>query len=356
MRGYPTGDFKPLNSITRAETAKIIVSVLGVDVEDVIIGDLKVHYIDVGQGDSIFIEFPTRETALIDGGPRSSGQKVLNYLDKQNVKRIDYLIAIHPHEDQIGGLIDVVNNYEIGKIYIPNVEHATKTFEDFLLAIQNKGKKITAAKAGNMIIDKKGLSVKILAPEDNFNYDNLNDYSVVIKLNYKNISFLFTGDAESLSESTTMSKGYDLKADVLKVGHHGSKTSTTDEFLSKVAPKYAVISCGLNNSYGHPHTEIINKLRARGIQIYRTDLDGTSVAISDGKDIVFEKKASEKVGDDKEVEPPITDDKVEVYVTKSGEKYHRDSCSSLRKSKIAISLKEAKKKGYEPCKICNPPR
>lgn len=356
MRGYPTGDFKPLNSITRAETAKIIVSVLGVDVEDVIIGDLKVHYIDVGQGDSIFIEFPTGETALIDGGPRSSGQKVLNYLDKQNVKRIDYLIAIHPHEDQIGGLIDVVNNYEIGKIYIPNVEHTTKTFEDFLLAIQNKGKKITAAKAGNMIIDKKGLSVKILAPEDNFTYDNLNDYSVVIKLNYKNISFLFTGDAESLSESTMMSKGYDLKADVLKVGHHGSKTSTTDEFLSKVAPKYAVISCGLNNSYGHPHTEIINKLRARGIQIYRTDLDGTSVAISDGKDIVFEKKASEKVGDDKEVEPPITDDKVEVYVTKSGEKYHRDSCSSLRKSKIAISLKEAMKKGYEPCKICNPPR
>lgn len=334
------------------------------------VGNLKVHYINVGQGDAIFIELPNGENALIDGGPRSSGQTVLNYLNEQKVKKIDYLVATHPHEDHIGGLVGVINNYDIGKIYMPDVAHTTKTFENLLLAIQNKGNKITKAKAGEAILDKEGLSLYILAPEESVSGDNLNNYSVVLKLDYKNNSFLFTGDAESESEGIMIGRGYDLKADVLKVGHHGSSTSTTNEFLNKVEPKYAVISCGKDNKYGHPHQEIITKLNNKNIEIYRTDLDGTIIATSDGENINFNKKPTEIIGtaaavgsssgeknsSNTETEAPVTDNVEEVYITNTGTKYHRSSCSSLSKSKIPISLKEAKNQGYEPCKRCSPPR
>lgn len=351
------------------------------------VGDLKVHYINIGQGDAIFIELPNGENALIDGGPRSSEQTLLNYLSKQSIEKIDYLVATHPHEDHIGGLAGVIKKYDIGKIYMPDVTHTTKTFENLLLAIQSKGYKITKAKAGDFIIDKEGLSIRILAPEENKSGNNLNDYSVVLKLDYKNNSFLFTGDAESESEGIMISRGYDLKADVLKVGHHGSTTSTTNEFLNKVDPKYAVISSGKDNRYGHPHNEIINKLNNKNIKIYRTDLDGTIIATSDGENITFNKKPTEKSNsssgqtnsntqakapannntetnkpveskeaEKESVKTPATDNVEEVYITSTGSKYHRDSCRTLKKSKIPISLKEAKNQGYEACKICNPPR
>lgn len=272
-----------------------LISAVGcsIDIDEVdndIIGNLQVHFIDVGQGDSIFIELPNGETALIDGGPRSSEEMVLNYLSKQGVEKIDYLVATHPHEDHIGGLIGVVENYDIGKIYMPDVVHTTKTFENLLLAIQNKGYKISKAEAGDRILDKEGLSIHILAPEINVSVDNLNNYSIVLRLDYGKNSFLFTGDAESQSEETMINKGYGLKSDVLKVGHHGSSTSTTDEFLNKVEPKYAVISCGKDNRYGHPHEEIIAKLTNKNIKIYRTDMDGNIIATSDGEKITFSAK------------------------------------------------------------------
>jgi len=254
---------------------------------DEIEGILKVHYIDIGQGDSIFIELPNGEKALIDGGPRSSEETLLNYLDEQGVERIDYLVATHPHEDHIGGLDGVINNYDIGKIYMPDVVHTTKTFENLLLAIQDKGYKITRAMAGDTIVDMEGLGLYILAPEEDADWEDLNNYSVVVRLEYKNNSFLFTGDAEKDSEDIMISKGYDLKAEVLKVGHHGSTTSTTDEFLDRVDPKYAIISCGADNKYGHPHKEILAKLEEKNIEIYRTDIDGTIVVKSDGKSISF---------------------------------------------------------------------
>ncbi|NLX61543.1 MAG: MBL fold metallo-hydrolase [Tissierellia bacterium] len=254
---------------------------------DQIEGTLRVHYIDVGQGDSIYIELPNGEIALIDGGPKSSEEALLNYLDEQGVEKIDYLVATHPHEDHIGGLVGVIKNYEIGKIYMPNVVHTTKTFENLLLAIQDKGYKITKAMAEDTIIDEAGLSLYILAPEIDADWEDLNNYSIVLKLNYKNNSFLFTGDAERESEEIMLTKGYDLRAHVLKVGHHGSTTSTMDEFLDKVDPQYAIISCGVDNKYGHPHKEIVAKLQERNIKIYRTDLDGNIVVKSDGENISF---------------------------------------------------------------------
>lgn len=252
-------------------------------------GTLKVHYIDVGQGDSIFIQLPNKETMLIDGGTKSNGDTVLNYLKEEKVEKIDYLVGTHPHEDHIGGLIEVINQYDIGKIYMPDIVHTTKTFENLLLAISNKGYKMNKAIAGDMILNEEALSLKILAPEKDYQSSNLNNYSVVIKLDYKGNGFIFTGDAEKASEDTMLNMAYDLKADVLKAGHHGSNTSTTDGFLDKVNPKYVVISAGTNNRYNHPDQDILDKLKARNIQVFRTDLDGTIVAESDGRNITFTK-------------------------------------------------------------------
>lgn len=305
---------------------------------------LKVHYIDVGQGDSTFIQLPNGETMLIDGGTRGAGSDLIEYLDKQNVKKIDYIIATHPHEDHIGGLVEVINKYTVGKIYMPEVTHTTKVFENLLLAIQNKDKKISKAVAGEVILDKDRLNIKIIAPEKGFDDSNLNNYSVVIKLDYINNSFLFTGDAEVKSENIILDRGYDIRADVLKLGHHGSDTSTTPDFLDKVKPKYGVISAGKDNKYGHPNKSTIDNLVTRNIEIYRTDLEGTIIAISDGKRISFNEKEDSDI-----------DEEYLVYRTNTGDKYHLSDCRTLKDSKVSISLNEAIKQGYTPCKICNPP-
>lgn len=332
---------------------------------------LAVHYLDVGQGESIFIQLPNGQTLLIDGGTKSNGGIVLGYLKNLKVNKIDYLVATHPHEDHIGGLIGVINQHDIGQIYMPKVSHTTKAFEDLLLAIKNKGNKIKSAKAGTIIFDTEELNIEIIAPEESNSDNNLNNHSAVIRLQYKNNSFLFTGDAEKESESKMVSSRYDLKSDVLKVGHHGSNTSTTDSFLNKVEPKYAVISCGAGNTYGHPNDEVMSKLGTKDVTIFRTDLDGTIVATSDGERITFEKKGSSiknaasasigsstqsgegNTGESSVVKAPETDYVEEVYITNTGAKYHRGGCSSLKKSKIAISLEKAKG-SYGPCKRCNP--
>ena len=214
-----------------------------------------------------------------------------------------------------------------------------------------------------MILDQDGLNIEIVAPEEGCSDNNLNNHSVTIRLEYKNNSFIFTGDAEKESENRMVSRGHNLQADVLKLGHHGSNTSTTDSFLEKVGPKYAVISCGFDNTYGHPDQGIISKLNAKNIEIFRTDLDGTIVARSDGENISFDKKGSSvkssgqnnitKTVEKPEVKPPATDNIEEVYITNTGSKYHKENCASVNKSKIPISLEKAKE-SYEPCKRCSP--
>ena len=249
---------------------------------------LKVHFIDVGQADSILIQ-QGNNAMLIDAGNNEDSETVKNYIAKQGIKKLDYVIGTHAHEDHIGGLDYVINNFEIDKIYMPKATSNTKTFEDVVTAIKNKEMKITTPVPGDSF--KLGeADCKILAP-NSASYKDLNNYSIVIKVTYKNNSFMFTGDAEAISETEMLNKGFDVKADVLKVGHHGSSSSTSDEFLKKVSPKYAVISAGKDNDYGHPHKEIMKKLKDSGIAVYRTDESGTIIFTSDGNNISFNTKS-----------------------------------------------------------------
>lgn len=326
-------------------------------------GPLKVHYIDVGQADSILIQLPDAKNILIDGGNNADGPAVIRYLKDQGVSRLDYVIATHPHEDHIGGLDAIIDAFDIGKVYAPRVIHTSQTYEDFLRAVQGKGLKITEAKAGVSLDTGSDASAVFVAPNGT-DYEDLNNYSAVLKLNYKDTSFLFAGDAEAVSENEMLLAGYNLKADVLKVGHHGSDSSTTPEFLAAVSPKYAVISVGKDNDYGHPSPDVLTRLSAAGIEVFRTDEAGTVVTTSDGTKITFDKSASpikerapDKYGGST-VSPVPTGgigNDITVYITATGTKYHRDGCRYLQKSKIPIALEEAKAQGYEPCGVCNPP-
>jgi len=246
--------------------------------------NLIVHYIDVGQADSILIQV-NNKNLLIDGGNKDDGDKIIKYLKKQGVSKLDYVIATHPHEDHIGGMASIVKKYDIDKFYAPKKLSNTATFKNMVLALKEKGLKINEAKPGDTLNLGKSIECKILAP-NSAEYENINNYSVVIKLTYGNTKFLFTGDAHKQSEKEILSKGYDLSSDVLKVGHHGSSSSSSKEFLDKVNPKIAIISCGKNNDYGHPHKETLDELKKRKIKIYETDKDGTIVFESDGKKII----------------------------------------------------------------------
>ena len=243
--------------------------------------ELKVHFLDVGQGDSIFIELPTNETILIDASIKEASNKIINHLREENVSKIDYVFATHPHSDHIGGMSAVIKAFDIGQIYMPKAVTTTKTYENLLLTIKDKNLKIKTAKAGNTIIDTDDLKLVVLAPNQD-SYESLNNYSIVLKLTYKEKSFLFTGDAETLSEKEITG---DVEADVLKVGHHGSRTSTSQAFLNKVNPSYAVISVGLNNDYKHPHQEVLDRLEKKNIKIYRTDQNGDIIFTTDGYNI-----------------------------------------------------------------------
>lgn len=246
---------------------------------------LAVHYIDVGQADSILVNLPGTLTMLIDAGNNTDEDKVISYLKSQGIERIDILIGTHPHEDHIGALDSVIKSFDIGKIYMPKISHTSKTFKDVLLAVQEKDYKVSSPVTGENIFEQDSLKLQFLAPLST-KYEELNNYSIVTKLTYGDTSFLFTGDAEDVSEKE-MLKAFrgELKADVLKVGHHGSASSTTTEFLKAVSPAYALISVEDQNSYGHPHKEVIEKLDKSGVKTFRTDKQGTVVMMSDGKQI-----------------------------------------------------------------------
>lgn len=245
---------------------------------------LKIHYIDVGQADCILLQ-QGNENMLIDAGNNDDEKTIKNYLQSIGVNEFKYVIGTHPHEDHIGSMDYIMNSFKVGKIYFPKASSTSKTFENFVNAVKNKNMQFTEPKVGDTF-NLGQAKCTILAPNSS-QYDELNNYSIVLKVEFGNNSFLFTGDAEDVSEKEMLSKGFDLKADVLKVGHHGSSSSTTREFLNAVNPKYAVISVGKGNKYGHPNDETIQKLHAKGIEIYRTDESGTIVATSDGNNISF---------------------------------------------------------------------
>ncbi|MDP4177483.1 MAG: ComEC/Rec2 family competence protein [Bacillota bacterium] len=247
---------------------------------------LVVHYIDVGQGDCELIQI-NNKNLLIDAGTTESTNTVIDYLKKQGITKLDYVIATHPHEDHIGGMAKVIKTFDIGSFYAPAITTNTKTFENMVSALKKKNMKIQTAKSDVSLDLGINTECKFLAPVSKKYADNdLNLYSAVVKITYGTTKFLFTGDAQKLNEKEMTDKNFDVSADVLKVGHHGSHTSTSTEFLNKVSPKIAIISCGVNNDYGHPHKETLDSLKKAKCTIYRTDKDGTIIIESDGKNIV----------------------------------------------------------------------
>ena len=244
-----------------------------------------IHYIDIGQGDCILIQV-NNKNLLIDSGPSSNRKDLLNYLEKLDIKKFDYIIATHPHEDHIGNMDTIIKRYDIGSFYSPKVITSSTTFENMISALVDKNLKINVLKKGVKGIDLgKNTEIEVFSPLENISSDNLNDYSPIIKITFFNNSFLFTGDAEISTEDTVLSQNNNLNCDILKVGHHGSSTSTSTDFLISTNPSVAIISVGKNNSYGHPTSETLSLLNSYNIRTIRTDINGTVIAISDGKNI-----------------------------------------------------------------------
>ncbi|MDK8181374.1 ComEC/Rec2 family competence protein [Paenibacillus sp. UMB4589-SE434] len=245
---------------------------------------LEVHFIDVGQGDSTLVVTPSGETILIDAGQNNKGELVVDYLKELGIDRLDAVVATHPDADHIGGLDIVVNKLDVKSVYAPRVSHTTQTYKDFLNAVKHKGLTIKAARSGSSLPLSEEVSARFAAPVNSYG-DNFNEWSAVLRLDYGDTSFLFTGDAEQESEADMLTSGFKLTADVLKVGHHGSRTSSSQAFLNAVKPRYAVISSGTGNKYGHPHDIILKRLAKFGASVYRTDKQGSVVAYSNGREI-----------------------------------------------------------------------
>lgn len=243
-----------------------------------------VHYIDIGQGDSTLIEYKDFDM-LIDGGDNNKTDKLFNYLKKQEIDDFEYVVATHMDADHIGGLDDVINTYQVENIIDSGTSKSTKTYKRYQQAYLSKKIKPIEDYDFTIEIDEY-FSVKIIETVDNSKDENEN--SVIVQVTYGNVDYLFTADMEKEVEKEVLSKFTDIE--VLKVGHHGSKTSSSDAFLDRVKPEYGVISCGLDNRYGHPHKEILQEYKSRGIPLYRTDLNGTIVVASDGNKISVNKE------------------------------------------------------------------
>lgn len=357
---------------------------------------MEVHFIDVGQGDATLIKCG-EHSMLIDTADDSKGTAIQNYLQKQNVEKLDYLVLTHPDADHIGGAPVVITKFNIDKVFVSNFEKDNKTYQKLIQTLDNKRLKYETPEVGSQYTLGTAV-ITILAP--NKKYDNPNDASIALTIQNGNNKFLFTGDAGENAEKDILNSDLDISADVYKVGHHGSKYSTSEKFFEEVNPAYAVISCGENNSYGHPHAETLNTLRSYGVKVYRTDEDGTIIATSDGKNITFNVPASEtwKAGEptgssssqsqsqtqtqvkastaqqaqpqtqnkNEETTPVIEEPKQEVsaptteitYVlnTKT-KKFHKPSCGSLpttNRKDTSESRDSVIASGYVPCKKCNP--
>ena len=242
---------------------------------------LKVYITDVGQADSILIR-DGNYNMLIDAGNNSDGEKLVKYYKELGITSFKYVFASHPHEDHIGGMDDIINNFDIENFYMPDKLSTTKTFEDMLDALESKNLKYIVPKVNDKLsLNNSNIDVIYVGSDGS----NINDSSIVLKLTYFSNSFLFTGDLGSNKEKEILNSGANIKADVLKVGHHGSSYSTASSFLDKVNPSFAAISVGKNNIYKHPASSTLEKLNKRGIKVYRTDLDGTILFESNGKDI-----------------------------------------------------------------------
>lgn len=322
-----------------------------IQAEDVL---LRVDFLNVGQADCALLS-TNGHYMVIDGGNNGDADRILSYLEERGVEKLDAVVGTHPHEDHIGSLDAIINHFDVDAVYMPKIMHTSKTFEDVLDAVANKGLKIKSPDPGDTI-DFNGLEIEVLGPQRE--YKDFNNNSIVLKVNAGETAFLFTGDAEETAEKDILQAGYDLQADVLKVGHHGSSTSSSQAFLQAVKPKYAVISVGVGNSYHHPEEEALQRLQSIGAEIYRTDLQGNIVCTTDGKNIAFNCNSvsdTEVYADAAKNNTPA--EEVVYIANKKSKKFHLESCASLPDEENRIYLEdreEAISLGYTPCGTCKP--
>lgn len=347
--------------------------------------ELTVHYLDVGQGDCVLAECDG-EYMLIDAGDNSQGTKIQNYLNKQGVKKLKYAVGTHPDADHIGGLDVILYKFDCGTVMMPDLAKDTETYRDVADTMKQKGYRNTVPAPGDSFT-LGGAVCTVLAPA--VKYEDANNNSIVLLVEHGENTFLFMGDAEEEEEADILRSGAQVEADVLKVGHHGSRSSSSVRFLEAVSPDYAVISCGEDNSYGHPHAETLNNLRAMGVKVFRSDEQGTVVAVSDGSKITWNSAPSEtwkageptggagaagskpKAGTSAGITSGQADNgagnrfptgeapAAGNYIgNKNNGKLHRATCNSLPLEKnqaVFDTREEAVAAGYDdPCKRCNP--
>jgi len=325
---------------------------------------LQVTVFDVGQADCILIRVG-EHSALIDAGDIGQDYLITNYLSDAQVRKLDYLVATHPHADHIGSMPAVIRDMEnIGTVLMPDVVHTTDTFERLLDAIEEKDLSVTIPEAGE-VFELGAASLQVLAPNKD-SYEDINNYSLVLRLTYGQVGFLLTGDAEDVSESEQLAENYILDANVLKVGHHGSGSSTTRSYLNAISPKFAAISVGVDNTYGHPDATVMEILNEAGCTVYRTDKDGTITFTTDGVDIEVEtNKAKETLKTPTESES-FTTPEPQASIAKASTQYigninsnifHVQSCGTLpaEKNRVCFEMREeAISANYRPCKNCKP--
>lgn len=329
---------------------------------------LEVHYIDVGQGDATLIKLGDKNM-VIDGGDNKTSSKFVSYLKKENIKKIDYMVATHPHADHISGLVGALNVFPVENILLGTDKMDSKVYKSMINLI--KEKKINEINPNvGYSFDLGNAKCTVVGPTA-YNFDT-NNNSIAIRIDYGEKSFLFTGDAEINSESAMMYTGENLKADVFQAGHHGSRTSNSSEFLKEVSPEYVVISCGKNNKYGHPNFETMDTFKKMNIKVYRTDEQGDIIATSNGKNIEFSTKESEnlspgiQVVEDKKTEKQAESSnkkespKSSYVLNKKSKVYHLPNCSTLEKMSaenredVEDSKENIEKKSYRPCGRCKP--
>ena len=319
---------------------------------DTVEAPFEMHFIDVGQALSVLVECDG-QYMLYDGGNVDDGSLIVSYLQSQGVEQLEYVFCSHAHEDHVGGLAAALAYFPAYHVYSPVTEASTKCFKDFVKYTQQQGLQVEVPAVGTTW-PLGGATVTMVGPVAQ--YSDTNDTSIVLRIEYGSTSFLLTGDMEKTAETDLVNSGVNLRADVLQVGHHGSSTSTGYLFLDSVLPEMAVISCGVNNKYGHPHEETLSILRDAGVDVYRTDLQGTITIGSNGQNYTV---GTEHFAEDAQLnptDPAASSTAQQAYIGNvNSKKFHLPSCSNLPAEKNQIlfsSYDEAVEAGYTPCSSC----
>ena len=313
-------------------------------------GTLTVHFIDVGQADCALLECDGKYM-MIDGGNKEDGQLVVTYLQDMGVEELEAVVCTHAHEDHVGGLPSVLAVYPTAAVYAPTKTYSSNIFDDFLYYTDQQGLEVTIPEPGDEF-SLGGASVTVLGPVKS--YAETNDTSIILRVDHGETSFLFTGDMEVAAENDMLDYWGDdtdlFDVDVLKVGHHGSNTSTGYRFLNALMPPYGVISVGEGNSYGHPHDEPMARLKQAGVTIFRTDILGTVRAVSDGAEVTFLWENQSAAPEDVEYAGEM------IFIgNKNSEKFHSPLCENLPSEKNRVefgSYEAAVDAGYTPCGSC----